>query len=309
MRRCFQLFLLLAGLAGVGIWVWSHVSMFVFEKQANRALERQMARPLPPRPPAPTIENGALLGRLSIPRLKMQAALCQGDTAHVLDVALGHIPGTPMPGQPGNVGIAGHRDTLFRALRDIRKDDLIEIETPARDYTYQVEGTSIVKPRDVAVLHAGAYPELTLVTCYPFYYVGSAPNRFIVKARLISSPPPSPAPPLVVKAQPVSEVKPAHLVKFTPAPKPTIRKVSFEVTAAHPREVAPGILIGLSSTDASGQRANGWLNVAPEHLTIWLHNQAVNQPLVFGRSHDGQPRELMLTSVTPDSMAGYLLQP
>ena len=90
--------------------------------------------------------------------------------------------------QPGNAGIAGHRDTLFRGLFKIEKNDLIEFQTPAGSYNYQVERTSIVKPDDVTVLHASQHPEMTLVTCYPFYYVGSAPDRFIVKARLVDPP-------------------------------------------------------------------------------------------------------------------------
>jgi sortase A len=83
------------------------------------------------------------------------------------------------------VGIAGHRDTLFRGLRNIRKNDLVEVETLRGKYLYQVESTQIVKPTDVSVLQAANYPQLTLVTCYPFYFVGSAPDRFIVKARQV----------------------------------------------------------------------------------------------------------------------------
>src|SRR5262249_34912812 len=104
-------------------------------------------------------------------------------------VAVGHIPGTAFPGAEGNVGVAGHRDMLFRGLRNIRKNDLIEFETLQGKYTYQVEQLRIVKPHQTEVLADGKQPELTLVTCYPFYYVGSAPDRFIVQAREISRPP------------------------------------------------------------------------------------------------------------------------
>jgi LPXTG-site transpeptidase (sortase) family protein len=101
-------------------------------------------------------------------------------------VALGHIPGTALPGEPGNVAVAGHRDTLFRGLRNVRVGDRIEFETPGKGtYFYVVESTTIVSPREVSVLNAGLHPELTLVTCYPFNYVGSAPYRFIVKARQV----------------------------------------------------------------------------------------------------------------------------
>jgi sortase A len=109
----------------------------------------------------------------------------EGDGEDTLSLALGHIPYTPMPGEDGNVGIAGHRDTIFRSLRDIRKNDLIIFETRKGKYAYRVEGTQIVKPDRVNVLKASYGRQLTLVTCYPFRYVGSAPDRFIVKARQV----------------------------------------------------------------------------------------------------------------------------
>jgi len=134
-------------------------------------------------PQAPVAQNG-LIGRLSIPRLGLQAMVREGDSAGTLSVALGHIPGTAMPGQNGNVGVAGHRDTLFRGLGAVRLDDVIVFETLQGTYRYQVDNTQVVKPTDVAVLRDRKFPELTLVTCYPFYYVGAAPDRFIVTAHL-----------------------------------------------------------------------------------------------------------------------------
>ena len=101
-------------------------------------------------------------------------------------MALGHISGTAFPGENGNVGIAGHRDTLFRALGRIAKNDQIQFQTLSGSYLYEVESTKIVSPQSVAVLAPGDHPQITLVTCYPFYYVGSAPDRFVVKARLVS---------------------------------------------------------------------------------------------------------------------------
>jgi sortase A len=132
------------------------------------------------------IANDALLGRLVIPRLHLGEMVREGDGESTLSLALGHIPGTALPGQGGNVGVAGHRDTLFRSLRSIGKHDRIEFRTLAGRYDYQVESIEIVKPDDVAVLAAGNHPQLTLVTCYPFHYVGAAPDRFIVKARQVS---------------------------------------------------------------------------------------------------------------------------
>jgi sortase A len=111
----------------------------------------------------------------------------EGDDEGTLQLALGHIPSTALPGQPGNVGVAGHRDTLFLPLREIRKSDLIWFQTGTGRYAYQVESTRIVQPQNVSVLNAGRQPELTLVTCYPFNYVGNAPQRFIVRARQVTT--------------------------------------------------------------------------------------------------------------------------
>jgi len=121
-----------------------------------------------------------------IPRLHLRATVREGAGEDTLAVALGHIPGTALPGQNGNVGVAGHRDTLFRALRKIAKKDRIEFQTLAGSFQYEVVSTATVPPEDVGVLARTGHPEITLVTCYPFDYVGSAPERFVVKARLVS---------------------------------------------------------------------------------------------------------------------------
>jgi len=123
-----------------------------------------------------------LIGRLRIPRLQINAMVREGAAEPTLRRAVGHIPGTALPGRGGNVALAGHRDTFFRGLRNIRKNDMIDLQTERGAFQYVVESTSIVSPRDVGVLRASNAGTLTLVTCYPFYYVGSAPKRFIVRA-------------------------------------------------------------------------------------------------------------------------------
>jgi sortase A len=127
---------------------------------------------------------GSAIGRIEIPRLGVSAIVRAGSDAHTLRLAVGHIPGTAFPGESGNVGLAGHRDTFFRQLRSIRPDDEIKIATVDGTYAYRVERTNIVNPDDVWVLDPTDRAVLTLVTCYPFSYVGSAPQRFIVRARL-----------------------------------------------------------------------------------------------------------------------------
>ena len=119
---------------------------------------------------------------LRIPRIGLEVAVLEGTDDWTLNRAVGHIEDTARPGASGNAGIAGHRDGFFRGLKDIRTGDGIEIETVGRVERYQVERTWVVDPEDVSVLDPTTVPSITLVTCYPFYFVGSAPQRFIVRA-------------------------------------------------------------------------------------------------------------------------------
>jgi sortase A len=117
----------------------------------------------------------------------MSAIIAEGDGEATLRIAVGHIPGTAFPGRGGNVGLAGHRDTFFRALSRIRVHDEIRIAGEGGvAIVYRVASTAVVEPSDVSVLESGPLPSLTLVTCYPFHYVGAAPKRFVVKATRIS---------------------------------------------------------------------------------------------------------------------------
>ena len=100
----------------------------------------------------------------------------------MLRLGAGHIGGTPLPGEAGNSAIAGHRDTFFRGLKDIRTSDEIQFQTATGQSRYQVDWAKVVEPNDTSVLAPSTQSELTLVTCYPFYYVGPAPNRFVVRA-------------------------------------------------------------------------------------------------------------------------------
>jgi sortase A len=136
-------------------------------------------------PPAPAAPEGSLLGRIEISRVDVSALLLEGTEGLTLRRGVGHIQGTALPELAGNVGLAGHRDTVFRGLKDIRKGDLIRIETLEGTYRYGVDWAQVVDPGDTGVLASGNRHELTLVTCYPFYYVGSAPERFVVRAHLL----------------------------------------------------------------------------------------------------------------------------
>jgi sortase A len=135
-----------------------------------------------------TLRRGETVGRIEIPRLGVTAIIKAGIDARTLQLAVGHIPGTSMPGEAGNVGLAGHRDTFFRRLRRIKPDDEIRVTTPEGVFRYRVERTNVVEPSDVWVLDPTNYSALTLVTCYPFSFIGSAPQRFIVRAQLSPEP-------------------------------------------------------------------------------------------------------------------------
>jgi sortase A len=129
-------------------------------------------------------ENRVPLGVLRIPTIRLEAPLFDGTDDATLNYAVGRIAGTARPGEPGNIAIAGHRDGFFRGLKDVRVGDAIELRTPQGTDTYVVDRLQIVSPKDVSVLRPTDVPSLTLVTCYPFYFVGSAPQRYIVTASL-----------------------------------------------------------------------------------------------------------------------------
>jgi sortase A len=133
---------------------------------------------------APAPAAGTLLGRLEAPSVHMSTSVLEGSDDGTLSRGAGHIEDTPFPGQPGNIGIAGHRDTVFRPLRNIKVGDPLNLTTADRTYRYRISKTLIVGPDDVYVLDPTEQPTLTLVTCYPFEFIGHAPKRFIIQAAL-----------------------------------------------------------------------------------------------------------------------------
>jgi LPXTG-site transpeptidase (sortase) family protein len=128
---------------------------------------------------------GDPVSMIEIPRIGVSAAVVEGVAPPDLRIAAGHVPGTAFPGEIGKVGIGAHRDTFFRNLRYIRQADAIVLTTRSTCYHYLVESTAIVDPRDVQELQNSTQSILTLVTCHPFYFVGPAPQRFIVRARQV----------------------------------------------------------------------------------------------------------------------------
>jgi len=169
---------LLIGIACLGLYVFFTVEAHMQQKE----LERELYSPLPPKvavacpAPARHLNEGDLFGRLEIPRLNLSVMVMEGDADDILRLGAGHVPGTPM-------AIAGHRDTFFRPLKDIHVNDTIKVTTPDGTTEYHVVSTKIVAKTDISVLDAKDDSTLTLVTCYPFYYIGPAPKRFIVQAK------------------------------------------------------------------------------------------------------------------------------
>lgn len=182
-------YLLFAGaIIMLGYCAFVLVDASMFQRRERQSLDRMPgAQQLPTRAArreaVPVVASGGLIGRIEITRLGVSVAVVQGTGNATLRRAAGHIEGTALPGQIGNVGIAAHRDTFFRPLRNIHRDDIIALKTPGGEYRYRVVSTKIVNPSDVAVLNSDGTEVLTLVTCYPFYFVGAAPKRFIVRAQ------------------------------------------------------------------------------------------------------------------------------
>jgi sortase A len=172
------------GGACLGWYSWRTVEIHRLRSDAHAALERMLAEPerggRVEGTPSPA--DGGTIGQLDIPRIHLSAVVMKGDDDAVLDYAIGYLADTPLPWQPGNSVLAAHRDGLFRPLRDIRIGDDIWLTTQHGGFRYRVRRTLIVNPSDVWVLDPIPRVSLTLITCYPFSYVGHAPRRFIVQA-------------------------------------------------------------------------------------------------------------------------------
>ena len=151
---------------------WSgNVDKTLWSQVRVRAYKAALQRETPP-----------TLAILRIPRIRLEVPVYDGTGDAVLDLAAGRIEDTALPGTAGNVGIAAHRDGFFRVLKDVKEGDALVLETPAATEHYRVEWIRITDPTDVSVIDPTPGPAVTLVGCYPFYHVGSAPQRFIVRA-------------------------------------------------------------------------------------------------------------------------------
>jgi sortase A len=200
-RRVVRLLLLVIGIVCVGIYCEAWLYRTAYQIYEGWRFDHAKAEPAPlrvakriillpkvlPNPDkgvakSPISGTGWIVGRISIPRLHLSAIVEEGVDETTLSRAVGHIPGTALPGEIGNIGIAGHRDTFFEKLKDLRPDDDIDFTTHSGSYHYIVESLTVVDPSDVGVLESKGGKILTIVTCFPFHYIGNAPRRFIVHA-------------------------------------------------------------------------------------------------------------------------------
>ena len=182
-RLAFYFFLAL-GLLTLGYSAYVVVDARAYQAYEQSKFEAMLEKGTgSPQLSATPLVEGDVIGEIQVPRLHLKAIVVQGDSHTILRRAVGHIPETALPGKPGNVALAGHRDTFFRPLRNIRLGDAITLKTPTGDFQYLVESTQIVPAANVEVLSATSLPTLTLITCFPFDYIGAAPNRFVVRAR------------------------------------------------------------------------------------------------------------------------------
>ena len=177
--------LMIAGMVMLGYVGYTFLEARLYQASAKASLETQIQMASAPHASEvqQPVKTGDVLGRMDIPRLGISVAVLQGTSSRTLRLGAGHMEDTPLPGKPGNSGIAGHRDTFFRELRNVRNLDEIQLQTATGLLRYQVDWVKVVGPDDMTVLEPTANDStLTLVTCHPFYFVGPAPNRFVVHA-------------------------------------------------------------------------------------------------------------------------------
>jgi sortase A len=190
--------LLIAGISVLGYCAFVLSRASVYQAQAREQLSNFNAhvastsstpgqRVTPLHPPLRVGRGFGVIGRVDVPRIHLSGMVAEGANTRALRVAIGHVPGTALPGQPGNVALVAHRDTFFRNLGELKIGDVIRLTVPGDEYTYRVMFTDIVNPNETWVLQPATGDTLTLVTCYPFHFIGAAPERFVVRARRIDA--------------------------------------------------------------------------------------------------------------------------
>jgi sortase A len=189
--RWVERLLIAVGVVCLGYYGYRSAEARQFQRQHVSTFESLMPAESTPDREAVQATSGdsGVLALLEIPRIGISTPVLSGDDDATLDLAVGHLPDTPKPWESGNSALAAHRDGLFRPLRNIRVGDEVRLRTLEGEFTYRVRETKVVWPTDLSVLEDGDTPSLTLITCYPFNFVGNAPKRFIVHADRLSATP------------------------------------------------------------------------------------------------------------------------
>lgn len=184
-RRVVSLALVIIGVVLLGYVASEYWGMYRSQKNLEAEWQRQAAAAIVPG--HADLSSEQMLTRLQIPKIQMDAIVVEGASRRDLSEGPGHMKETAQAGETGNMVITGHRDTFFRHIYELNKGDQIQVRRSGRTFTYEVTGKRIVMPEDVSVIRPTTNPQLTLITCYPTYYIGPAPKRLVVFSRLIAS--------------------------------------------------------------------------------------------------------------------------
>ena len=184
-RKTVSLFLVLIGIGLLGYVGSEYWAMYRSQQTLEAEWERQAAAVSTAG--QTKLSPDQMLTRVVIPKIGMDAIVVEGASRKALSAGPGHMKETAMPGEPGNAVITAHRDTFFRHIYELNKGDQIQVRRNGRTFTYEVTGKKIVMPEDVSVIKPTTDSRLTLITCYPTYYIGPAPQRLVVFSRLIES--------------------------------------------------------------------------------------------------------------------------
>jgi len=212
-RRVMSLLLVVIGVVLLGYVTGQYWGMYRSQKNLEAEWQRQAATAGPAAtaavgvpgktpdnvPGNPQVSSDRILTRLEIPKIQMDAIVVEGASRHELSVGPGHMKETAQPGESGNAVITAHRDTFFRHIYELNKGDQIQVRRRGRTFIYEVTGKRIVMPEDISVIKPTTNPQLTLITCYPTYYIGPAPKRLVVFSKLVES-----------DGQPVNQSAQAH---------------------------------------------------------------------------------------------------
>lgn len=186
LRRHLPVVLVVVGAVLLAYVSWSYGSMYVEQRRLAREWERQQnAPPTTQQTEAQPASYDDGLTKLSVPKIDLESVVVEGTSHHDLLLGPGHLKDTPAPGETGNAVISGHRDTFFRHIGDLVMGDEMLVQRGGRTYRYKVTGKKVVEPTDLSVLKPTKDAEMTLITCYPTYYIGPAPKRLVVFSKLV----------------------------------------------------------------------------------------------------------------------------